>query len=89
MVGVEDTTDDGYGINDALIATKDTADILSRIASITIAGAVTESPSEGDHFGITAEQIGTLILGGAGPGLNVGDGEIIPLAEDFKAVSLS
>ncbi|MEO8351612.1 MAG: hypothetical protein ABI680_07770, partial [Chthoniobacteraceae bacterium] len=85
VAGVEDTTGDGYGINDALIGGGN-ADIVSKIASITIAGAVEGRAAAGDHFGITAQQIGKLTVGRDRQPLEVGGGDIIELAPDFKMV---
>ena len=64
VAGVADSTGDGFGVNDVLIPGDTTPELLSRIASITIAGAATGNASAGDHFGIIAQQIGRLIAGG-------------------------
>ena len=64
VAGVADSTGDGFGVNDVLIPGDTTPELLSRIASITIAGAATGNASAGDHFGIVAQQIGRLIAGG-------------------------
>ncbi len=87
--GIDDTTADGFGINDAVITGSDSPDILARIASITIGGNVSGSAQDGDHFGITAQQIGTLTLGRARQPLVVGAGDTIDLATDFTAVDFA
>ncbi|MEO8352621.1 MAG: hypothetical protein ABI680_12865, partial [Chthoniobacteraceae bacterium] len=87
--GVADVTADGFGINDAIIAGSDSPDILARIASITIGGDVAGSVEAGDHFGITAQQIGTLTLGRARQPLVVGEGDVIDLTADFTAVDFA
>ncbi len=89
VAGIQDATSDGYGINDALIATNDNADILSRIASITIAGAVTGSENPTDHFGITAEQVGEFKLGRARQTVIPGNGDTIDLDTNFTLVDFA
>jgi hypothetical protein len=54
---------DGFGRNDTLFVNDSTPEILARIASITIKGAVNGTAAGGDHFGITAQQIGKLKIG--------------------------
>ncbi|MEO8350138.1 MAG: Calx-beta domain-containing protein [Chthoniobacteraceae bacterium] len=86
--GVEDVTGDGFGINDALIGGGN-AGVISRIASITIAGQVSGTVKSGDHFGITAEQIVELKLGRERQLISAGNGDVISLAEDFTAVDFA
>ncbi|MEO8353873.1 MAG: Calx-beta domain-containing protein, partial [Chthoniobacteraceae bacterium] len=87
--GVVDATGDGFGINDLLIQGGN-AGIVSKVASITIGGQmVSGSEREGDHFGITAQQIGSLTLGRARQSLHVGAGDIIDLTTDFTAVDFA
>ncbi len=86
--GVQDATNDGFGINDLLIDGGN-GGIVSRIANITIAGDVSGSAADGDHFGITAQQIGKLSLGRARQPLIVGAGDVIDLATDFTAVDFA
>lgn len=86
--GVEDVTGDGYGVNDALIA-GGSSSILSRIAKIAILGAATGSDAAGDHYGITAEQIGELKQGRARQPLNPGDGDVINIAPNFTLVDFA
>ncbi len=87
--GVADATNDGFGRNDAVIS-NDTAaaTILARIANITIKGGATGSPAPGDHFGIVAEQIGKLIVGGSKYSFSSGPNSVSLDAEndDFRAV---
>ena len=55
-VGIADSTQDGFGRNDTLIA-GGSGNIIATIASITIKGIASGSASGGDFFGITAELI--------------------------------
>jgi len=86
--GVADTTADGYGRNDALIA-GGSSSILARIASITIARAVAGSDVAGTHFGITAEQVGELKLGKIRQPLVSGTADSLDLAPGFKLVDFA
>jgi hypothetical protein len=63
-VGIDDSTDDGFGRNDIVIA-GDTTSAVSKIASVVIKGTATGSVALGDHFGITAQQIGKVKIDGA------------------------
>lgn len=63
--GVRDLAHDGFGNSDDLrIQTDDGSKLVSRIASITIKGAVTGTAAQGDHFGFIAQQVGALTVGG-------------------------
>jgi hypothetical protein len=86
--GVADSTGDGYGRNDTLIA-GGSSTILSRIASITIAGAVAGSDAAGQHFGITAEQVGQLKVGKARQPLVAGSADALDLAQGFKLIDFA
>ncbi len=86
--GVMDATGDGFGINDELIA-GGKADIVSRIASITIAGDVNGNANAADHFGITAQQIGELKLGRVRQDLNPEDGDVVDLSANFTVVDFA
>jgi hypothetical protein len=70
VAGVLDATDDGFGRNDQPIGGDTTPRTIAKIASIVIKGAVTGSALEGDHFGIVAQQIGKLRIGGENIALN-------------------
>jgi len=61
--GVADSTGDGFGRNDTLIAGDLTPTLLATIASITIKGAALGSPGAGDFFGLTAERVLKLKIG--------------------------
>jgi hypothetical protein len=64
VAGVFDSTEDGFGQNDQVIAGADTSKLVARIASIVIKGTVSGTAAEGDHFGITAQDIGKLSING-------------------------
>jgi hypothetical protein len=64
VAGVFDATDDGFGRNDVLIEGDVTPRILARIASIVIKGQATGSAAGGDHYAITAQQVGKLSING-------------------------
>ncbi len=63
-VGVADPGNDGFGRNDTLIADAVTDTIISKIASLTILGLVTSSPSATDSFAITAQTIDKAKISG-------------------------
>lgn len=62
--GILDTGLDGFGQNDSLIPDGVPDNILARITSIVIRGSATGSPEPGDHYGIVAQQIGSLKIAG-------------------------
>jgi hypothetical protein len=64
VAGVFDATGDGFGLNDTPADGDTTPSIVARIASVVIKGSATGSATEGDHFGITAQAIGKLSIGG-------------------------
>ena len=64
VAGAQDSGGNGFGRNDALI-TPNVAKSIAKIASVTIFGAGTGSTGIGEYFGIVAEQIGKLSVGGA------------------------
>ena len=64
VAGALDSGGNGFGRNDALITPND-ARAIAKIASVTIVGAGTGDTVVGDYFGIVAEQIGKLSVGGA------------------------
>ncbi len=68
IAGVADTNSNGFGnSDDALIALTDGSAVISKIASITIGGAVTGTPdatSSTDSFGFEAQQIGAVKIAG-------------------------
>jgi hypothetical protein len=72
VAGIDDSTGDGFGQNDTVIAGDSTPSVLSTIASIVIKGTASGSAAPGDHFGLTAQRIGKLSI----------DGNPIPLSKD-------
>jgi hypothetical protein len=91
-VGIADSTNDGFGRNDVLIAGDITPSVVSRIASLTIKGTASGSSGSGDHFGITAQQIGKVKIGGTNIPLSKDVADNILLDEansDFRVVEVS
>lgn len=92
VAGVVDGVDNLFGTpDDAKISgagTTDSANIVSRIASITIKGQVLGTPnsvSATDHFGIVAQRIGTLKVGGRSFALTAGlDDFAVGLTGDLR-----
>jgi hypothetical protein len=90
VAGIDDVTNDGFGQNDIVIA-GDTTPAISKIASVVIKGIARGTAAAGDHYGITAQQIGKVSIGG----------ELVPLTEnaddilvdtannDFRVVELN
>ncbi len=68
VAGVKDTTADGFGRGDLRIGSPDpdpTPTIVSRIASLVIKGTIEGTPTtNGDSFGITAQQIKKATISG-------------------------
>ncbi len=90
-VGIDDSTSDGFGRNDTVIAGDTTPSVLSKIASVVIKGTATGSVVAGDHFGITAQQIGKVTIGGTNVALdkNATDDVLIDEANgDFRVVEI-
>jgi len=91
VAGVDDSTADGFGQNDTVIAGDSTPSILSSIASIVIKGTATGSATAGDHFGISAQRVGNLTISGAKVPLSKGTLDNILLDEangDFRVVEI-
>jgi hypothetical protein len=91
VAGVFDTAADGFGQNDEVIEGDTTERISARIASIIIKGSVTGTAAEGDHYGITAQQIGKLTVDGAKVPLDKAEKDDIPLDPingDFRLVEI-
>jgi hypothetical protein len=93
VAGVDDSTGDGFGRNDTVIAGDVTPSITSRIASVVIKGSATGSSSiSDDHFGIVAQQVGKLSIGGSRidlSGLN-SEGILLDQANgDFRVVAVA
>ncbi|HEX8312714.1 MAG TPA: Calx-beta domain-containing protein, partial [Chthoniobacteraceae bacterium] len=70
VAGIFDSTGDGFGRNDVVIGGDTTTSISSRIASIVIKGTVTGTAAEGDHYAITAQELGKLSINGEKIALN-------------------
>jgi hypothetical protein len=64
VAGIADATNDGFGRNDTVIAGDDTPNVVSKIASVVIKGTASGTPIAGDHYGITAQQIGKVSING-------------------------
>ena len=92
VAGVTDTTGDGFGRNDGLIAGDTTPGLFARIASITLKGIATGSgESTTDHFGITAQQIGRMLAGSTPFPSIAGANDLLldSLNSDFRAVDFA
>jgi hypothetical protein len=59
--------------------------IISQIASIVIGGTVTGTVASGDHFGFTAQKIGTLKVGATTFSFTAAPNESFNLAADVTA----
>jgi hypothetical protein len=91
VAGVQDATADGFGRNDTVIAGDTTPSILSKIAKVVIKGTASGSAAGGDHFGITAQVIGKLSIGGTSVPLSSAVPDDVLLDEtngDFRVVEL-
>jgi hypothetical protein len=84
VAGARDSSNDGFGRNDALIVPNSTS-AIAKIAKVQILGAATGSTVPGEFFGIVAEQIGHLTAGGIGFALTSGKdhGEIENIDHTF------
>jgi len=77
IVAGVDAGGDGFGnANDTAVAGVDPA-AFSRIASVIIGGQVVLTSALGDEFGITAQEIGSLKIGGKSVALTAGAGNDI------------
>ena len=73
--GVQDTDLDGFGdADDVKIQGTDDPAVVSRIASITIGRVAVGTSVAGDHYGFTAQHIGSLKIAGTSFKLQVGGG---------------
>ena len=90
VAGVEDSTHDGFGQNDTVISGDTTPSVLSRIASLVIKGTAAGSAQGGDCFGIVAQQIGRLSIGGTSVALQQGTDDILldAVNGDFRLLEL-
>lgn len=61
--GVLANAEGGFGTLDDSVITGGTAEVVSKIASITIKGAMFGTPTTGDHFGFVAEEIAKFSIG--------------------------
>jgi hypothetical protein len=64
VAGIADSTGDGFGQNDTVISGDNDPSIISKIASVVIRGTASGSATPGDHFGIVAQEIGRVSIGG-------------------------
>jgi hypothetical protein len=64
VAGVADTGLPGFGIGDSLITGDNTPGLVASIARLTIKGTALGSSDLGDHFGITAERLLRVTIGG-------------------------
>jgi hypothetical protein len=90
VAGISDSTADGFGRNDTIISGDTTEDVFSRIASVVIKGTASGSAAMGDHFGITAQKIGSVTIGGVKVGLSkeVADDVLVEGTDDFRIVEV-
>jgi hypothetical protein len=92
VAGVVDTNGDGFGNNDDdVIAVDNDPNIRSRIASIVIKGSVSGTAATGDRFAFTAQDIGSLKIGGRVVPLEPGPGDFMllsPITNDVRIVEL-
>jgi hypothetical protein len=88
-VGISDSTQDGFGQNDSLIAGGNDA-IIASIASIRIKGLATGTVASGDFFGITAERIKSAKIHGVLAKLTAikDDLPLDPTYNDFRLVEV-
>jgi hypothetical protein len=92
VAGIDDSTGDGFGRNDTIIAGDSTPSVVSTIASVVIKGTATGSAAPGDHYGITAQRIGKVSIGGTNIPLLKDAPDDLLLDEtnnDFRLVELS
>ena len=84
--GVRDGGAPGFGTpGDTIIAG---ATLISRIASISIKGAVIGTAADGDHFGFTAQQIGSFKAGPFKAALTAGTDAAIELSPHTGDVAI-
>jgi hypothetical protein len=91
VAGVIDATENGFGIDDATIPDDQTTKIFARIASIVIKGTATGTADAGDHFAITAQEVGKLSINGVAIALDKNAKDNVVLDEvnqDFRIVEI-
>jgi hypothetical protein len=91
VAGIDDSTNDGFGRNDTVIAGDSTPAVFSSIASIVIKGTASGSAAPGDHFGISAQKIGKVTISGSKLPLTKDTPDNILLDEtngDFRLVEI-
>ncbi len=79
MAGFVDSTDDGFGQNDALITGDTTPGLLATIGQIDIGGEVDGTAGGGDHFGFVAETIAKARILDADVEVNAADNILLDL----------
>jgi hypothetical protein len=76
--GVSTGADAKFGTNDDALGAMDTLpDIKATIGSIIIKGRANGTFGDGDHFGIVAEQLGNITIGGAKLALTAGTDNLL------------
>ncbi|HEV7868024.1 MAG TPA: hypothetical protein VGO90_10105 [Chthoniobacteraceae bacterium] len=81
VAGVVNGGSPGFGTEgDTRIDSEDNAKIVSQIASIVITGNVLGTGADGDHFGFTAQKIGSFKIGTLAKPLNaLADGQVFEI----------
>jgi hypothetical protein len=80
IAGIQDADENGFGnLDDIVIAANNDTSVISRIASITIKGGVSGSSVPGDRFAFTAEEIGSITIGGRGLNLSTTQDDFLAL----------
>jgi hypothetical protein len=89
VAGIADSPADGFGRNDIVIA-GETTPAISKIANVIIKGTASGSAALGDHFGITAQQIGKVSINGESVPLTDGADDILidTTNNDFRVIEI-
>jgi hypothetical protein len=92
VAGAEDQGAVGFGLGDTLQLVNDDPLRTARIAAISIAGAVRGTAgATGDHFGIVAQQVSSLRVGGVAVALTAGasnDNRLIAGTDDVRVLEV-
>ena len=76
VAGVQDVAGDGFGNDDDAAIGAGNPNIISRIASVVIQGAITGSADASDHFGFVAEEIAFFKYNGSVVALDPGTRDV-------------
>jgi hypothetical protein len=89
--GVADSTGDGFGRNDTLISGDATPSLRASIAKISIKGTASGSAGAGDFFGITAQRVSKLKIGGTSQPLTTAADDLLldTANNDFRVVDFA